>query len=92
MGYYIQGPTSGKAKHIVENFGGQIIPQPKDFSIIPQEKALICVVNNNGLFDAAGYCYSQSEFSAFNDPSDNRPKTWVLMDKNVAEKESGRKR
>ena len=87
MGYYIQGPTVGKVKHIIEKFGALVIPQPSSFSAVPANKAIICVVEN-GFFDAAGFCYNEREFVAFTLPSDNRPKTWLVMDRKTAEKES----
>ena len=87
MGYYIQGPTFGKAQYIVNEYDGKIIPCPEKFSEIPEDKALISVVANPFLgFDAAGYCYSEREFVAFTSPTDNRPKTWLVMDKKLAEK------
>ena len=36
---------------------------------------------NNGYFEAAGYCYNQSEFEAFTEHGDMRSKTWLIMDK-----------
>lgn len=88
MGYYIQGPTTGKAQYIVSEYDGKIIPCPKKFSDIPEDKALISVVSN-GPFDAAAYCYSDKEFVEFTSPTDYRPKTWLIMDKTLAEKLSG---
>lgn len=84
MGYYIQGPTFGKAQHIVSEYDGKIIPCPKSFSEIPEDKAIICVVHNS-FFDAAGYCFSEREFDCFSSLTDCRPKTWVVMDKTLAE-------
>jgi hypothetical protein len=80
MGWYIQGPALGKAQFIVSEYDGKIIPCPKLFSEVPQDKALVCVVKNR-LFDAAAYCFSEHEFEAFTEPGDPRPKTWLLVDK-----------
>jgi hypothetical protein len=88
MGWYIQGPNLGKALHIVEAYGGEIIEPPKEFSEVPEDKALICVVSN-GPFDAAAYCYNEDEFLAFSDVYDHRVKCWLTMDKKKAEELSG---
>jgi len=85
MGYYIQtGTNREKANVICEKYEGEIIKCPLCFSDIPDDKALICVVDN-GIFEAAGYCYSESEFHAFNEASDHRQKIWLIMDKKKAE-------
>ena len=90
MGFYIEtGSPLGKANALVEKFGAEVIPQPTSFSEVPEGKGLISVVNNQGMFEAAGYCYNEREFEAFTHPTDTRPKTWLLMDKDIAEKESG---
>jgi hypothetical protein len=90
MGYYIQGPAKCKTQYIVSEYDGKIIPTPESFGDIPQDKGLICVVNN-GYFEAAGYCFSAREFEAFSSPTDNRPKTWLIMDRELAEELSGYK-
>jgi hypothetical protein len=74
MGYYIDRttsgvlPTTGKANFLIRH-GGIQIPQPKQWV-----ENLVCVVEN-GMFDAAGYMYSQSEMDQFADPRDTRRKT-----------------
>ena len=91
MGYYIETPgqNTGKAQRICNDHKDAfIIPQPISFSKVPDKMGLICVVEN-GLFDAAGYCYNEQEFLAFSDLDDPRRKTWILMDKVKAEKLSG---
>jgi len=87
MGFYIQGPKVGKGVFIKNEYGGEFVPQPESFDEIPEDKALICVVNN-GLFEAAGYCFSAEEFEAFVYP-DERIRHWLLMDKDKAQKLSG---
>lgn len=105
MGYYIEvDALHGKAQLIADGkalirgedgwepappYKAQIIPRPRSFADIPDGKALICVIGNS-LFEAAGYCYDEREFEAFTDPSDHRPREWVLMDKPMAEVASGR--
>lgn len=90
MGFYIQGPAKSKAQYIVSEYDGKIIACPKKFADIAPDKALICVVDN-GAFEAAGYCFGEREFTAFSNPDDIRPKTWLVMDKNKAEELSGYK-
>lgn len=90
MGFYIQGPAQCKAQYIVSEYDGKIIPKPKNFEDIEENMALICIVDN-GPFDAAGYCFSAREFDAFSGTADIRPKTWLVMDKKLAEKLSGYK-
>ena len=69
MGYYIQVPKNkGKAQQLVELYGAEILSKPPTaLEDIPKDKALICVVDN-GPWEAAGFCYSQREFEAFNKP------------------------
>ena len=91
MGYYIEVPENlGKAEQLVKLHGGEIVPRPQNFTEVPADKGLICVVNN-GLFEAAGYCYNTHEFIDFAQP-DGRSRQWVLLDKNKAERLSGYKR
>ena len=90
MGYYIQGPALGKAAFIVSEYNGKIIPCPNNFADVPEDKALISIVSN-GPFEAAGYCFDAKEFEEFSDPSDHRPKTWLIMDKKKAMELSGKK-
>ena len=75
MGKYInqdskgqQLPPKGKALALLNDGASKTTPtwQPN----------LICVVSN-GPFDAAGYCFSEEEFNAFNRPSDGRPRVWL---------------
>jgi len=91
MGYYIETPghTLGKGQIIVKEHGAVVIQRPASYSDIPEDMALICVVHNF-LFEAVAYCYDEQEFNAFNDPSDSRLKTWLMMDKKKAEKLTGR--
>jgi hypothetical protein len=83
MGFYIEtdGPVN-KADYLVKNHGGVKIREPKEW-----EEGLVCVVEN-GMFDAAGYCFSEKEFETFTTP-DRRFKIWVKMDDKLAQKLSG---
>jgi hypothetical protein len=85
MGFYIQAPLNlGKAEWISSEYGeAQLIPQPEKFSDIPEEKFLICVVNN-GPFEAAAVIYSEQEFREFTaDSTDNRPKKFLLLSREM---------
>jgi hypothetical protein len=65
MGYYIEVPKNlNKAQQIQELYGALEIPRPKNLSYLPADKAIICVVQN-GMFDAAAYCYNDGELEAF---------------------------
>lgn len=90
MGYYIQ--TDGiydKAAWIARHYNGEILATPPNcYKDIPAGKAIIAVVNN-GPFEAAGFCFNESEFNTFTDPRDLRPIKYVLMDRGTAERLSG---
>lgn len=80
MGYYINEnsngtglPPNNKADYLILD-GAVEIPKPDKW--MPN---LVCVMHN-GLFDAAGYAYNESEFRAFADPRDERPKTWLIYE------------
>ena len=69
MGYYIQTPENLFKADQLEilhgakrfTFGQSMV---ESFNNLPEDKALICVVNN-GPFEAAGLCFSEDEFKAF---------------------------
>jgi hypothetical protein len=88
MGYYIQTEsTFGKARSLILNHKAVRISEPNSFAEVPANKGLICVVDNY-MFEAAGFCYSESEFRTFASP-DGREKIWLLMDLELAKKLSG---
>jgi len=90
MGFYIEGPVLGKAEHIVDNLGGTAVTQEEAAQAMNDpSKGVIVVVNNQGVFEAAAFAFSQQEFDEFVDPSDQRPKKFVVMDRARAEAESG---
>lgn len=80
MGYYLQcAEHHNKADQLVSSsLGARRVTseQAKEFL---ESKAVVCVVSN-GLFDAAAYCYSLDEYEQFNDPTDDRPKVWLVID------------
>lgn len=113
MGYYINpGGNTGKAQKLVEMYNAEIIEQPKTFLEVPKDKALICVVENDG-WDAAGVCVDEREFLRFKapdvinqgnrtkmtpfgemqvfdiNPTHQRNRTWLLMEKSKAFELSG---
>ena len=91
MGYYIEVPENkGKAQQIAELHGALILDKQPPFAAVAveaPEKAIICVVDN-GMFEAAGFAYDEMEFNVFARP-DGRPKTWLIMDRNLACKLTG---
>lgn len=91
MGFYIEtGSSSEKAAWLLKNHNAIITRCPASFDDIPSDKGLICVVDNY-IFEAAAYCFSESELRDFSDWTDHRPKKWLLIDKDVAEMLSGYK-
>jgi len=90
MGYYVETPghVHGKAFIIVKENNGKIIPAPYSYDGIPADKGLIVVVDN-GMFEAAGFCYNEEEFKVFTDPRDYRHKQYVLINREDAEILSG---
>lgn len=63
MGHYIQVPNNhDKAQQLVDLHGAIILPQrPEGFEDVPEDKALICVVDN-GPFEAAGLVVDREDF------------------------------
>lgn len=82
MGYYIPNNEP------VQNKGAEPISQPKSFDEVPEDKALICEVDNM-IFKANGLIYSEREFKDFSLEDDSRPKRWFLMDKTKAHELAG---
>lgn len=89
MGYYIQTPhNTHKAIQLVNLYNAEILPfEVPEFKDIPEHRALICVMVN-GMFDAAAYIYSEAEQKVFQQ-DDGRMKTWLTMDKLLAQELSG---
>jgi hypothetical protein len=91
MGFYIEAPSpKDKAAFLVKEHGAELLfPSPESLSDLPEDKALVVVVDN-GIFEAAAFCYSDAELEAFKmTPMDLRPRTWLLMDREKAEELSG---
>jgi hypothetical protein len=88
MGYYLQAAPDqnfGKAEFLCQKYNGRVITVEEAKLLIgdPDKVALVCVVNN-GIFEAAAYCYSAAEFEVFSSTGDIRPRTWLRFD-NVSE-------
>ena len=85
MGWYIEtNSPHNKAKWLIENHGAQqILNEIKSFSSIPENKALICVLDNR-LFEAALVVMNQYDYEAAKSTHDPRPRIFLLMDKEIA--------
>ncbi len=86
MGRYIEveGHQS-KVQQLIRLHDATPLAGPPDWDKIPADMALVCVVENP-TFDAAAYCHTEDELEAFKaTPSDRRPRTWLLMDKELVE-------
>ncbi len=90
MGYYIEVPENlNKAQQLVELHGAKVLPEAPTWG--EHTEAIICVVQN-GMFDAAAFCYSESELNEFKSPDyggRQRPRTWLTMDMDKASELTG---
>lgn len=77
MGYYIN--TNSKGEPLPINKVHALIQDGAELTDASFKENLICVVDN-GMFMAAGYCFSEDEFEAFNQP-DGRNKIWLIHPK-----------
>ena len=86
MGYYIEAPThTGKAKYFFDHHGAELVLEPEKFDF-DGDYALVCVVENR-IFEAAGIAYDAAERDEFlPTESDQRPRTWLRMKKEVVKK------
>lgn len=75
MGYYINAPdipSTGKASALISKYGAVRIDPPLEW-----KEGIVCVVEN-GMFDAAAYCFSQAEMDEFKSYV-GRKKTWLFV-------------
>jgi hypothetical protein len=56
-----------------------ILDGAKPIEQVVYQPNLVCVVEN-GPFDAAAFCFSENEFTQFNNPYDSRPKHWLIYE------------
>lgn len=81
MGFYLETPRNKqKADQLVAMYNARKVDIMEALAeMINGKKAVICVAQNLN-FDAAAYCYSLAELRRFNHVSDDRPKTWLVID------------
>jgi hypothetical protein len=88
MGYYIQGPNKDKAGFLLKNHDAMLLESAVQAREAFKEGfGVVCVVDN-GIFKAAAFAFSEEELEVFAKP-DGRPKTWLAMDRKLAEELSG---
>ncbi len=78
MGAYVNSPHDSKEEWLRKNWRSRAGSEPS-FEHRPSGTLPVCVVDN-GLFTAAAICFSETEFKAFMDPDDPRPKSWCYVD------------
>ncbi len=87
MGYYIEGTEDkGKARQILDLYGGRVVSGVPSFKDLKPDEAIICVLDN-GSFEAAGFAYDERELAVFAAPDrlgPQRPRTWLIMDRKKA--------
>jgi len=88
MGYYIQGPNKDKVGFLLKNHDAMLLESAAQAREAFKEGfGVVCVVDN-GTFKAAIFASSEEELEEFAKP-DDRPKTWLAMDRKLAEELSG---
>lgn len=89
MGWYIEtgDKDKGKAKIIAREHDGVIVTQEEAVKLVTSKGVVVVV--DNGLFEVAAFAYRMREFWALTLPGDIRPKQFVVLDREVAERLSG---
>src|SRR5579872_7004226 len=87
MTLYLDLPGSrGMLDRLLGEFGAAALPRPPGgLDEVPPDRALICVVDM-GDYEAPGYIMAETELATWADPADTRPRTWLLMDRGVADR------
>lgn len=80
-----------KAYEIARRFGGKIVTITDALRAMADPTKGIIVVVNNGPFQAAAFAFDMDEFDEFHRAGDIRPKQYVILDREIAEKASGYK-
>jgi hypothetical protein len=81
----LPGPT-GKLDRLLSEFGAVALPGPPGgLEEVPPGKALICVADM-GAYEAPGYIITEIELATWTGPADTSPKTWLLMDRQMADR------
>lgn len=83
MGYYINYDSKGRHLGLSTKADNLIADGAVEVSGDKFQPDLVCVVDVNA-WEAALYCYSEKEYQMAADPSDIRPKRWLIV-KNAAE-------
>lgn len=76
---YINPPDMTKEQFLA-NHGTKLPSPPTEHEV--DDQLVVCLVDN-GPFTAAGIAYSPEELTAFQVPTDHRPKTWFLVAKEL---------
>jgi hypothetical protein len=87
MTLYLDLPDPrGKLDLLISQFGAEVLPGPPGgLDEVPPDKALICVADM-GKYEAAGYIVTETEFASWTDPPDGDVKTWLLLDRAIADR------
>lgn len=91
MGYYLETPRlKDKARQLEKIYNARPVTMEEALEAIHAGTVAVMCVIRNPHFDAAAYCYSLAEFRRFNYVSDDRPRTWMIIDdKDMVEDLSG---
>lgn len=86
MGMYLE--VEGNKAETLRNLGCEDVTLIAELSsgmesFKTANKLLVCVVDNGG-WQAAALCLNNHEYARFNQASDPRPKTWFLVEKDLA--------
>jgi hypothetical protein len=65
-------PSKGKADFLIDRENALEIPEPPEW-----KEGIVCVVEN-GLFDAAAYCFDDEELKCFKN-DDGRNRRWLYI-------------
>lgn len=101
MGYYIM-PNSrygegayvekikdeGKAQVIADEFEGDVLSFAPKYQEATRRGYGIVVVTDTGEFERAQFANSEEEYANLTDPSDTRPKKYVVLRREMAEEVS----
>jgi hypothetical protein len=80
----LPGPRD-KLDQLLSEFGAVALPGPPGaLDEVRPDKALICV-SDKGDYEAPGYIITEIELATWTDPADTSPKTWLLMDRRMAD-------
>lgn len=84
MGYYFEAPIHQKAQELLNLGAKEVSLSDAAATARGTTHGVFCVVDN-GIFDAAAFCFSPQEFEAFTRPDDPRPKRFFSLPRSQAE-------